>query len=96
MATITKRVTFIAKEGFERELKEVLSAMVAPSKAEAGAIFYEIVQYKNNPRKFMAFETWRNEEALEGHKQSKHYAKYKATYEPLIEKKYTNDLELLV
>ena len=95
MATITKRVTFIAKEGFEQELKAVLSAMVAPSKAEDGALFYEIVQYKENPRKFMAIETWRDEAALEGHKQSAHYAKYKASYEAFTEKKYTNDLELL-
>jgi len=40
--TITKRVTFIAKEGSEEKMKELLSAMVAPSKAEEGCIFYEI------------------------------------------------------
>ena len=39
---ITKRVTFIAKEGSEAKMKELLSAMVVPSKAEKGVIFYEI------------------------------------------------------
>jgi len=48
--TITKRVTFIAKEGCEAKMKELLSAMVVPSKAEEGVIFYEIFQYANNPR----------------------------------------------
>lgn len=93
--TITKRVTFIAKEGCEDKMKELLSAMVKPSKQEDGCIFYEIVQYENNRRKFMAIETWRDEAALDGHKASEHYAVYKSSYEPYCEKKYTDELEVL-
>lgn len=93
--TITKRVTFIAKEGCEEKMKELLSAMVAPSKAEDGLLFYEIFQYENNPRKFMAVETWADEAALDGHKASKHYAVYKSSYEPFCEHKYTDELEVL-
>jgi len=93
--TITKRVTFIAKDGCEEKMKELLSAMVLPSKAEAGCLFYEIFQYQNNPRKFMAVETWENEEALEGHKHSEHYKIYKTSYEPFCDEKYTDELEVL-
>ena len=93
--TITKRVTFIAKEGCEDKMKELLSAMVEPSKNEDGCIFYEIFQYKNNKRKFMAYESWRDEAALDGHKASAHYAVYKSSYEPYCEKKYTDELEVL-
>jgi quinol monooxygenase YgiN len=93
--TITKRVTFIAKEGCEEKMKELLSAMVKPSKAEEGCLFYEIVQYENNRRKFMAVETWRDEAALDGHKASAHYAIYKSSYEPYCDKKYTDELEVL-
>jgi len=93
--TLTKRVTFIAKPGCEAELKAILSAMVKPSKAEEGLIFYEIVQYKENPRKFMAIETWRDEAALDGHKSTPHYQIYKSSYEAYCEHKYTDDLELL-
>lgn len=93
--TITKRVTFIAKEGFEDKLKELLSAMVKPSKAEEGVIFYEIFQYENNRRKFMAVETWRDEKALDGHKASAHYKIYKTSYEQYCEHKYTDELEVL-
>jgi len=95
MAVITKRVTFIAKEGCEDKLKELLSAMVEPSKKEKGVIFYEIFQYENNRRKFMAVESWESEEALDGHKASPHYAIYKSSYEPYCEKKYTDELEVL-
>ncbi len=93
--TITKRVTFIAKEGSEAKMKELLSAMVVPSKAEVGCMFYEIFQYENNPRKFMAVETWENEAALDGHKVSSHYKVYKSSYEPYCEDKYSDELEVL-
>ncbi len=93
--TITKRVTFIAKEGSEEKMKELLSAMVVPSQAEDGCIFYEIFQYKQNPQKFMAYESWRDEAALDGHKASAHYAVYKSSYEPYCEKKYSDELEVL-
>jgi len=93
--TITKRVTFIAKNGDEQKMKELLSAMVVPSKAEDGCLFYEIVQYENNRRKFMAIETWRDEKALDGHKTSPHYKIYKSSYEPFCEKKYSDELEVL-
>ncbi|WP_457746484.1 putative quinol monooxygenase [Sulfurimonas sp.] len=93
--TITKRVTFIAKDGAEEKMKELLSAMVAPSKAEKGCIFYEIFQYENNPKKFMAVETWEDDAALNGHKASAHYAVYKSSYEPYCETKYTDELKVL-
>lgn len=93
--TITKRVTFIAKEGCEEKMKELLSAMVAPSKVEEGCIFYEIFQYENNRRKFMAYESWADESSLDGHKSSPHYKIYKSSYEPYCEHKYTDELEVL-
>jgi quinol monooxygenase YgiN len=91
----TKRVTFIAKEGCEDKMKELLTAMVEPSKAEDGCVFYEIVQYKDNKRKFMAVETWASDEAIKGHQSTEHYAIYKSSYEPYCEKKYTDHLEVL-
>jgi len=93
--TITKRVTFIAKEGSEAKMKELLTAMVEPSKAEDGCILYDIYQYENNRRKFMAVETWRDEAALDGHKASAHYAVYKSSYEPFCDEKYSDELEIL-
>ena len=96
MGTITKRVTFIAKEDFVEELKELLEMMVIPSKAEDGCLNYNIYQYKENPRKFMAVETWESEEALNGHKTSPHYKVYKKYFEQYCEKKYTDELDFLV
>ncbi|MDF1877279.1 antibiotic biosynthesis monooxygenase [Sulfurimonas sp. SAG-AH-194-L11] len=93
--TITKSVTFIAKKGSEAKMKELLSAMVVPSKAEKGCLFYEILQYINEPQRFMAVETWENEAALDGHKASAHYKVYKSSYEPYCDDKYSDELEVL-
>jgi quinol monooxygenase YgiN len=93
--TITKRVTFIAKEGCEDIMKELLTAMVAPSKAEDGCIFYDIFQYENNRRKFSAVESWRDEAALDGHKSTEHYKVYKSSFEQYCDHKYTDELEIL-
>ncbi len=94
--SITKRVTFIAKDGCEEKLKELLEAMVEPSKAEDGCLNYNIYQYKQNPKKFMAVETWADDYRLDGHKNSAHYKIYKTSYEPYTQDKYSNDLEFLV
>jgi quinol monooxygenase YgiN len=93
--TITKRVTFIAKPDGIEKMKALLSAMVAPSKAEEGCVFYEIFQYEKEPEKFMAVETWRDEAALKGHQNSEHYKVYKSSYEPYCLEKYSNELEVL-
>ncbi|MFK5975613.1 MAG: putative quinol monooxygenase [Sulfurovum sp.] len=93
--TITKRVTFIAKEGCADKMKELLIAMVAPSKIEEGCIFYDIFIYENNPNKFMAVESWADEKSLDGHKATEHYKIYKTSYEPYCEHKYSDELEIL-
>jgi len=93
--TITKSVTFIAKENCEDKMKSLLTAMVEPSKEEDGCIFYEIFQYENDRKRFMAVETWRDEKALDGHKTSAHYKVYKSSYEPFCDDKYSDELEVL-
>ncbi|MGE4397721.1 MAG: putative quinol monooxygenase [Sulfurimonas sp.] len=93
--TITKKVTFIAKKDGVEKMKELLSAMVEPSKAEDGCIFYDIFQCKARPEKFFAVETWRDEAALDGHKASEHYKIYKSSYEQYCEDKYSDELEVL-
>ena len=76
-------------------MRELLTAMVVPSKMEDGCIFYDIFEYENNSRKFMAVESWRDNDALDGHKSTSHYAVYKSSYEPYCEKKYSDDLLIL-
>ena len=93
--SITKKVTFIAKDDSINEMKDLLKTMVEPSKNEKGCLYYEIFQLKAQPAKFVVVETWENDEALEGHKTTSHYKHYKSTFEPYCKEKYSDDLEII-
>ncbi len=93
--TITKQVTFIAKENDIEKMKELLRAMAEASKSEDGCLFYHICQLKEEPKKFIVLESWRDEVALDGHKLSAHYAYYKSNFEPYCEQKFSDGLEVL-
>jgi quinol monooxygenase YgiN len=93
--TITKQVTFIAKEDGIDKMKELLTSMVKASKEENGCLLYDIFQLKDKPKKFIVIESWRDEKALDGHKASAHYAYYKSNFEPYCAEKFSDDLEVL-
>ncbi|MFA7084774.1 MAG: putative quinol monooxygenase [Arcobacteraceae bacterium] len=93
--TITKTVTFIAKDENIQELKALLTTMVEPSKKEVGCLLYDIFQVKNEPTRFIVIESWENNEALDGHKQTDHYHYYKAHFEQYCANKSSDDLEIL-
>jgi len=92
---ITKKVTFVAKEGHEKQLSTLLNSMIDASRNEQGCLLYDIFQYENNINKFIVLESWANEEALEGHKHSKHYVHYKAHYEVHTAEKASDNLNIL-
>ncbi|MEA1919668.1 MAG: putative quinol monooxygenase [Campylobacterota bacterium] len=89
---ITKKVTFIAKEGHIDQLKGLLESMVMPSRASQGCLKYNIYQIESTPTKFIVIEAWENEDALEGHKNSKHYKHYKSNYEVHTADKFSENL----
>ncbi len=93
---ITKNVIFVAKDDAIEELKALLTDMVKPSQAEKGCLLYEIYQKKEAPNTFVVIETWEDEAALEGHKNSTHYAHYKAHFEPYCAHKTSDELISLI
>ncbi len=94
--TITKHVVFVAKEGTVEELKCLLIDMVEPSRGEDGCLFYHINQIIDRPTTFLVLESWRDDDALEGHKNSEHYKYYKANFEQYTADKHSEELHPLV
>ena len=92
---ITKQVTFIAKQNSIEELKALLKTMVQDSKNEQGCLLYDIFQVKQHPEKFIVVESWLNEAALDGHKNSSHYKHYKSNFEVFCAHKDSFELETL-
>lgn len=70
-ATPVTAFTFVhGLPGQGEMLKQHLLALSAPTRAEDGAIKYDLYQSVENPDEFLRHEVWRDRAALEAHKQS--------------------------
>jgi quinol monooxygenase YgiN/quercetin dioxygenase-like cupin family protein len=66
-------LTFIrGRPGGGDELERELLALTAPTRAEPGALRYDLYRSKSDADAFVRFEEWRDEAALEAHKRTPH------------------------
>lgn len=73
LAGLLTAVTFIqGREGKGDEVKRELLSLTAPTRAEVGNLTYDLYQSVDRPDRFMRLEVWRNDEALELHKETPH------------------------
>lgn len=56
-----------AKPGMEKELGMLLQSLVAPSRAEAACINYDVHQSDDDPTLFVMYENWTSRAALDAH-----------------------------
>ena len=85
-------VTFIrGPEGREPEIKRELMSLTGPTRAEPGALRYDLYQSVSDPADFMRFEVWRNPAALEQHKQTPHL---RASFERRKSQGWTTEITL--
>jgi len=71
-AALTIIARFQAKPGQEARAREVLQALLAPTRAEAGCINYDLHQSLNDPAAFVFYENWESAAHLEAHARSAH------------------------
>jgi len=74
MKTITVVATFEARPGKEKELKEALLTLIAPTRKEAGCLNYDLHVSPEHPGKFLFHENWTTKEALDAHLRAPHVA----------------------
>ncbi|MGH9197862.1 MAG: putative quinol monooxygenase, partial [Acidimicrobiia bacterium] len=85
-------VTFIrGNPDRENEIKRELLSLTAPTRAEPGAIRYDLYQSTTRPNEFMRFEVWRSAEALELHKATPHL---RASFERRKDQGWMTDITL--
>jgi len=51
---------------------------------ESGVIYFDFFQQNDDPQKFLLVEIYKDEEATLAHKQTSHYAKWKAGVEQMM------------
>jgi quinol monooxygenase YgiN len=66
----TTTISLRAKEGKEEELKNTLTQLITPCRSTEGCLDYHITQSSEDPRSFMAFMIWKDEEAFKRHEDS--------------------------
>lgn len=73
---IVLAVTWLANPGKEDEVAETFRRLQAASRREAGCLMYTVHRHKNDPRRFFIYEQYRDEEALQQHRDSAHFQQY--------------------
>lgn len=85
-------LTFIrGRPGRGDELARELVALSAPTRAEPGALRYDLYRSRANPDQFVRFEQWRDESALEAHKRTPHL---RASFEKRKQQGWSTEITL--
>jgi quinol monooxygenase YgiN len=83
---IVLNVHFLAAPGQEKELGSELLALVAPSRAEPGCLAYELHFDPEHPGKFMFYEKFASQAALDQHLKApylEHFRSYLKANNPI-------------
>ena len=69
-------VTLLAKAGHEQEIKDNFAKLAPLSRKESGCRMYIAHQLREDPRKFLVYEQYDDNAALEFHRNSEHFRLY--------------------
>ena len=69
-------VSWIAKQGHEAEVKEILQILGEASRREPGVITYTTHVNPDNPCEFFIYEKYHDADGLEAHQQTAHFKEY--------------------
>jgi len=69
-------VTWMAKTGYEKEVVSVFTKLTEESRKEPGCIMYLVHQHKTDSRRFLVYEQYKDDAALEAHRASSHFLQY--------------------
>lgn len=75
--------SFTPKDGKEQEVANILRVMVSSSRSEAGCTCYDLYR-KESSNLFTLFESYRDQVALEEHRQTEHYKNFRAQIAELL------------
>jgi quinol monooxygenase YgiN len=71
--TVVLAVTWVAKDGEADTVAEILRQATTLSRAEPGCLQYDVHRDRDDPNRFVLFERYVDEAALEAHGASPHF-----------------------
>jgi quinol monooxygenase YgiN len=72
-------VSWMAHPGHEAEVAQIFMKLQAASRQEPGCLMYIVHRHRDDPRLFFIYEQYRNDAAVEAHRQSPHFQEYAIT-----------------
>ena len=73
---IVLKVDMLVKPGSESQCREYIRILQEHSRKETGCLMYLGHQSTENPRKFLFYEQYKDEAALQAHRDSTHFKQY--------------------
>ena len=73
---IVLAVTWIANAGRETEAARLFQELATESRKEPGCLLFTPHQHKTEPTKFLIYEQFKDEAALDVHRAAPHFQKY--------------------
>ena len=75
-----------ARPNKARKLRALLDSMLAPSRAEAGNLRYDLWQDQTDPDRFVLDELYADQEAVAAHRATPHFQTYLSAINTLAER----------
>lgn len=69
-------VTWVANLGHEEEVAQIFAKLQAASRQEPGCLVYIVHRHKDDPRTFFIYEQYKDDAALQAHRESMHFQEY--------------------
>lgn len=73
---IVLKVDILVKAGMEEECKKLIRILQENSRKEPGCVQYVGHQSTENPRKFLFYEAYKDEAALQAHRDAPYFKEY--------------------
>jgi (4S)-4-hydroxy-5-phosphonooxypentane-2,3-dione isomerase len=69
-------VTWMAKVTREAEVSGIFSKLTEESRKEPGCLMYVVHRHKTEPRRFFIYEQYKDDAALEAHRNATHFLQF--------------------
>ena len=66
-------VSWIARPGKEEEVARLFAKLQEESRKEPGCLFYVAQRHQQEPARFLIYEQYKDDAALEAHRATKHF-----------------------
>ena len=86
MSKIIVFASFYPKENKKNEVKKIILSMINPTRSEEGNEIYNFFEEKNDDENvvFHLFEIYKNNSALDFHRNTSHYKNYRSKISDLL------------